>query len=90
MKKIVTAFSVKFLLIFPIFNKKNYTFAVINISNYVNIYYICAKTGTLSIEQIANAMELDVRELTDYINTPSPNGAATPSRVREHGKKCTE
>jgi hypothetical protein len=52
-------------------------------SNYVNIYYICAKTGTLSIEQIANAMELDVRELTDYINTPCPNGAATPSRVRE-------
>jgi hypothetical protein len=39
MKKIVTAFSVKFLLIFSIFNKKNYTFAVINISNYVNIYY---------------------------------------------------
>ena len=46
MKKIVTAFSVKFLLIFSIFNKKNYTFAVINISNYVNIYYICAKTRT--------------------------------------------
>jgi hypothetical protein len=53
----------------------------------VNIYYICAKTGKLSIGQIANAMELDVRELTDYINTPSPNGAATPSRVRERTEK---
>ncbi len=44
---------------------------------------ILYQTGTLSIDQIANAMELDVRELTDYINTTSPNGAATPSRVRE-------